>query len=46
MDEPELSESEIARRMEAGIRRALNTPPKPTKELVGKGKREAAKRKS
>jgi hypothetical protein len=40
----ELSEKEIARRMEDGIRRALSTPPKPTRELVGKSKRTNAKR--
>lgn len=40
-----LEEDEIARRRDAAIRRALNTPPRPTKELIGKGKREAAKRK-
>lgn len=30
---------ETQRRMEAAIRRALNTPPKPHSEMVGKGKR-------
>jgi len=42
----ELSAEEIQRRMEAGIRRALNTPPKPTKELVGKTKRAKVQKKS
>lgn len=32
--------------MENALRRALNTPPKPHKEMVGKGKRASAKRKS
>jgi hypothetical protein len=40
------SDEEIARRMNAGIRRALNTAPTPTKELIGKGKLETAKKKS
>jgi len=30
---------ETQRRMESAIRRALNTPPKPHSEMVGKGKR-------
>lgn len=34
-DDP-LAKEEIARRRDDAIRRALNTPPKPTKELVGK----------
>jgi hypothetical protein len=34
-DEP-LTREEIERRRDAAIRRALNTPPKPTKELIGK----------
>jgi len=33
-DEP-LPDEEIERRMNYGIRRALSTPPKPTKELIG-----------
>ncbi|HEU4956118.1 MAG TPA: hypothetical protein VFT40_00675 [Sphingomicrobium sp.] len=32
----ELPDDEIARRMERGIRRLLNTPPQPQKEMVGK----------
>ncbi|GEM_PF-2085950 len=42
----QFSDAEIQRRMEAGIRRALNTPPKPTKELVGKTDRAKAQKKS
>jgi len=42
----ELTEEEIARRRDAAIRRALNTPPKPLKEYVGKSKRAIAQRKS
>jgi len=33
------SAEETQRRMERAIRRALNTPPKPHSEMVGKGKR-------
>jgi hypothetical protein len=45
--EPEsLSDQEIQRRMEVGIRRALNTPPKPTKGLVGKTKRAKTQKQS
>jgi hypothetical protein len=40
----ELSEDEIAQRMDAGVRRALSTPPTPTKELVGKSERARAQR--
>ncbi|SDR55107.1 hypothetical protein SAMN05519103_05037 [Rhizobiales bacterium GAS113] len=36
------SEEETARRRDAAIRRALNTPPMPLKSMVGKGKREAS----
>jgi hypothetical protein len=35
----DLSEAEIRHRMEAGIKRALSTPPKPTKELIGNSER-------
>jgi hypothetical protein len=42
----ELSESEIAIRMNNAVRRALNTPPKPLKEMLGQRKRAAAKPKS
>jgi hypothetical protein len=40
------TEEEIARRRDDAIRRALNTPPKPLKEFVGKNKRAIAQRKS
>jgi hypothetical protein len=40
------SELETARRRDDAIRRALNTPPKPLKEFVGKSKRAIAQRKS
>jgi hypothetical protein len=40
------SPEETVRRMENAIRRALNTPPKPHKEIVGKGKRAKAKKRS
>jgi hypothetical protein len=40
----ELPDSEIQRRMDAGIRRALNTLPTPTKELIGKTERAKVKR--
>lgn len=33
------SEPEISRRRDAAIGRALNTPPKPNKEVIGKRKR-------
>jgi len=42
----DFDEAETARRMDAAIRRALNTPPTPTKELVGKGERAASRRES
>jgi len=38
-DDPALSEEEIALRMNNAVRRALNTPPKPLKEVVGKNER-------
>jgi len=41
----QFDEKEIARRRDAAIRRALNTPPKPLKEYVGKSKRAIAQRK-
>lgn len=44
-DQPErFGDEETARRMEAGVRRALNTPPKPAKELIGKTERATAQR--
>jgi hypothetical protein len=44
-DEPR-SEEDIARIRDAAIRRALNTPPKPMKEIVGKSERAIAQRES
>ena len=41
-----LPEDEIAKRMNGAIRRALNTPPTPTKEIVGKSERAIARRES
>jgi hypothetical protein len=41
-----LGDDEIERRMNAGIRRALRTPPTPTKELVGKSERAQSQRES
>ncbi len=38
-EDKELDADDIERRMNAGIRRALSTPPTPTKELVGKTER-------
>jgi hypothetical protein len=35
-DDDQLPDDEIARRMERGIRRLLNTPPTPQKEMVGR----------
>ena len=40
----EISESDVARRRDDAIRRALNTPHKPLKEFVGKSKRARAQR--
>jgi len=40
------SPEEIARRRDAGLLRALKTPPKPHSEMVGKGKRESGAVKS
>jgi len=42
----EFDDDEITRRMNAGIRRALNTPHSPTKELVGKTERAQSQRES
>jgi hypothetical protein len=39
----EFSEEEIAQRRDAAIRRALNTPPKPNSEYVGKSERAKAR---
>jgi len=41
-----LSETEIENRMRNAVRRALNTPPTPTKELIGKSGRAIAQRES
>jgi hypothetical protein len=38
-DTQEYSEQETKQRRDDAIRRALNTPPKPHKEMVGKDKR-------
>ena len=40
------SDEEIERRMAAGIRRALSTPPSPTKALIGKTERAKNQRES
>jgi hypothetical protein len=40
------SDKEATQRMEDALRRALNTPPKPHSELVGKSKRASARAKS
>jgi len=42
----QLNDEEIERRMKDALRRALNTPPKPLKELIGKGERATAQRES
>jgi hypothetical protein len=41
-----LSDSEIAMRMNDAMRRALNTPPTPMKDLIGKSERAIAQRES
>jgi hypothetical protein len=43
-DTDELPPEEIARRRDGAIHRALNTPHKPTKELIGKTERAKAQR--
>lgn len=45
-EDDEYSNEETARRRDDAIRRALNTPPKPQKEMVGKTERAKAQRKS
>jgi hypothetical protein len=40
------TEEETARRRDDAIRRALNTPPKPLKEFIGKSERAKAQRES
>lgn len=42
----QFTDEEIARRRDAAIRRAMNTPPKPLKEFVGKSDRAIARRES
>ena len=44
LENQEDDEQSIARRRDEAIRRALNTPPKPLKEYVGKSKRAIAQR--
>lgn len=44
--ETEFGEEEIALRMNNAVRRALNTPPSPTKELIGKTERAQSQRES
>ena len=46
MGTDELPSDEIERRMADGIRRALSTPPSPTKELIGKTERAKIQRES
>ena len=43
-DRGEYSDEEIAKRRDAAIRRALNTPHRPTRELIGKTERAKAQR--
>ena len=45
-DDETYSDEETARRRDNAIRRALNTPPKPLKEFVGKSERAIARRKN
>jgi hypothetical protein len=45
-EKDELDTEEIARRMNNAVRRALSTPPTPTKELIGKSERALAQRES
>jgi hypothetical protein len=45
-NEDQHSDEETARRMNSAVRRALNTSPTPTKELVGKTERAMARRES
>ena len=40
-----LSDAEIAQRRDSALRRALTTPPKPTKEMIGKTERAQEQRK-
>lgn len=45
-DKEDAAPEVVTRRMEDAIRRALNTPPVPAKELVGKSERAIAQRES
>jgi hypothetical protein len=45
-DDDPLSDQKVEARMNAAVRRALNTPPTPAKELVGKSERAIAQRES
>jgi hypothetical protein len=42
----QFTETETTKRMADAVRRALNTPPTPTKELVGKTERAQSQRES
>lgn len=44
--ESEFSQEEIERRMNLAARRALNTPPMPVKDLIGKTERAQSQRES
>jgi hypothetical protein len=46
IDKDHLDELEITRRMDDAVRRALSTPPTPTKKLVGKTERAQSQRES
>jgi hypothetical protein len=45
-DDQKYSDEEISRRRDEAIRRALNTPPKTHKEMIGKSNHAKAQRKS
>jgi hypothetical protein len=46
MSDDQYSDEETAKRRDEAIRRALNTPPKPNKEYVGKSKHAKARKRS
>jgi hypothetical protein len=46
MSDNELSPEDVVARMNNAVRRALNTPPTPAKEIVGKSERAIAQRES